>query len=44
MDYELGTRPLPAKYWQDIEAGRLPTVVRTDNPLWQVIQRGLKER
>jgi hypothetical protein len=39
MDYELGTGPVPAGYWQALERGITPVLKRTDNPLWAVIKK-----
>lgn len=39
MDYELGTGPVPAGYWQANERGIPPVLKRTDNPLWAVIKK-----
>jgi endoglucanase len=43
MDYELGTGPVPAGYWQMIEKGETPNVTRTDNPIWAVFKKALKQ-
>ncbi len=37
MDYELGTTPPPAQYWEDLEAGKQPELPRVDNAIWRVI-------
>jgi endoglucanase len=42
MDYEIGTKPLGAAYWQSIERGETPLPKREDNALWDVIKRELK--
>ena len=38
-DYELGTAPMGATYWQAKEAGGNPPLDRRDNPLFDVIKR-----
>jgi endoglucanase len=43
MDYELGTGPVPAGYWQAIEKGETPNVKRIDNPIWAVFKKELKQ-
>jgi endoglucanase len=42
MDYELGTRPLGAAYWEAKERGETPVLVRGDNPVWRVIAEALR--
>jgi endoglucanase len=42
MDYEVGTKPPGAAYWQAIKHGEVPHPKREDNPLWDVIKRELK--
>ena len=42
MDYEVGTKRLAMTYWQAIKRGEIPQPAREDNPLWDVIKRGLK--
>ena len=42
MDYEVGTKPPGAAYWQAVERGENPQLKREDNPLWDVIKRELK--
>ena len=45
MDYEIGSRPLPASYWQAVERGESIAPPRdSGNPLWKAIRRGLAER
>lgn len=39
MDYELGSGPLPAGYWEEREKGRLPELPRTNNPLFEVLRK-----
>jgi endoglucanase len=43
MDYELGTRPLGADYWQAVERGEDPEPLkrRAPNPLWEILSRAL---
>ena len=38
MGYEIGNSPLPAAYWQAVEAGKTPEPPRRDNPLFAVIR------
>ena len=40
-DYEYGTRPPGAAYWQAIEAGQKPKLERVANPVWDVLKKGL---
>ena len=42
MDYELGAGGLGAAYWEAIERGEHPDRPWKDNPLWHVLQAGLK--
>ena len=42
MDYEVGTRPLGAAYWEAVERGESPPRPWRDNLLWQVLQEGLR--
>jgi endoglucanase len=43
MDYELGTEPTPAAYWDAYAAGRFPGAdVYKENSLFQVLKRGLR--
>lgn len=46
MDYELGTEKLNWKHWQAIEAGKSynEVVNRHENPLWNVVLKGLKDK
>lgn len=45
MDYEIGTGPPGAKYWEAIEQGRLPDYSDYEpNPLFQAITRALERR
>jgi aryl-phospho-beta-D-glucosidase BglC (GH1 family) len=41
MDYELGTKPPRAGYWQAIERGETPQLKREDSALWDVFKRQL---
>jgi aryl-phospho-beta-D-glucosidase BglC (GH1 family) len=43
MDYEIGTNPPGAAYWQALERGETPKPKRQDNPLWDVIKKELKK-
>lgn len=43
MDYELGAKPLGAKYWEAVAKGEHPKVVRRPNPIWTELQRGLTQ-
>lgn len=43
MDYELGTRPPGAAYWQAVERGENPVLKREDNALWEVLKRELRK-
>lgn len=43
MDYEVGTKPPGAAYWQAIERGETPQPKREDNALWEVLKRELNE-
>jgi hypothetical protein len=42
MDYELGDRPLGWRYWQAKERGETPPLPRTDNPMWRVMEEGVR--
>lgn len=42
MDYELGDAALPWTYWQDVEAGKVPTPKRTDSPQFAPILKRLR--
>lgn len=42
LDYELGDGPLGWGYWQAKEQGQNPPLPRKDNPIWQVLQQGLR--
>ncbi len=42
MDYELGTGGLGAAYWEAVERGENPDRPWKDNPLWKVLQDGLR--
>lgn len=42
MDYELGTGGLGAAYWEAVERGETPDRPWKDNPLWRVLQDGLR--
>lgn len=42
MDYELGPGGLGAAYWEAVDRGETPPRPRKDNPLWQVLQAGLR--
>jgi hypothetical protein len=44
LDYELGTAPLGAAYWQAVEQGTDPETLkrRGPNPLWDVLARQLR--
>ena len=44
MDYEIGTRPLGAAYWEAVERGEHPTPPRSSNPIWQTIQKALDQK
>ena len=45
MDYELGTRPPGAAYWDAKERGENPELPRDlDNPIWTEIKAGLRQR
>ena len=41
MDYELGSKPLGAKYWEAVERGETPERKRFDNPIFDVLKREL---
>ena len=41
MDYELGTSPLPAGYWEAKQKGQPMELQRVKNPLWEVVHGGL---
>jgi hypothetical protein len=38
MDYELGNKKLPWRYWKAIEEGKTPELKRSDNPLFDVVK------
>jgi endoglucanase len=42
MDYEVGTGALGAAYWEAVERGEDPPRPWHDNPLWRVLQDGLR--
>jgi endoglucanase len=42
MDYEVGTGRLGAAYWEAVDRGETPARPWKDNPLWRVLQDGLK--
>ena len=42
MDYEVGTGGLGAAYWEAVERGETPDRPWRDNPLWRVLQGGLR--
>jgi hypothetical protein len=42
MDYEVGPGGLGAAYWEAVDRGETPERPRKDNPLWRVLQEGLK--
>ena len=42
MDYELGDAALPWTYWRDVEAGKVPTPMRTDSPQFAPILKRLR--
>lgn len=42
MDYELGDAALPASYWRDVEAGKVPTPMRTESPQFAPILKRLR--
>ncbi|MFQ5599461.1 MAG: glycoside hydrolase family 5 protein [Candidatus Krumholzibacteriia bacterium] len=42
MDYELGAKPLGWAYWRAKERGEAPGVKRFANPVWAVLERGLR--
>jgi endoglucanase len=42
-DYEFGTSPPGAAYWEAVGRGEKPQLRRVDNPLWDVLKRSLKE-
>ncbi len=42
MDYELGTRRLPAEYWRAVEQGRPYVLERGPNPVFEPVYRRLK--
>lgn len=43
-DYEYGTRPPGAGYWDAIGRGERPTLPRVeDNPVWNVLRKALRE-
>lgn len=44
MDYELGSKPLGAKYWDAIAKGEHPEVTRVPNPVWKTIKQGLNAK
>lgn len=37
MDYELGDAPLPPGYWEAVESGHPPALVRARTPLWRIL-------
>jgi hypothetical protein len=41
MDYELGTEPPPAAYWDAEERGEAYPLPRVPNPMFDAIQAGL---
>ncbi len=41
MDYELGSKPLGAKYWDAVSNGKKPALQRKDNELWNVLKANL---
>ena len=41
MDYELGSKPLGAKYWEEFEKGKKPSKPWRRNPIYNVIRKGL---
>jgi len=41
MDYELGSQPLGAAYWEAVERGETPPRPYRDNPIWDVFKREL---
>ncbi len=43
MDYELGSKPLGAKYWDAIAKGEHPKVTRVPNSVWTTIKQGLSD-
>jgi hypothetical protein len=38
----VGTGGLGAAYWEAVERGETPERPRKDNPLWRVLQEGLR--
>ena len=40
-DYEYGTRPPGAAYWEAVGAGKHPKLERVANPVWDVLKKGL---
>lgn len=44
MDYELGSKPLGAKYWDAVARGERPKVTRISNPVWETIKQELSDR
>jgi aryl-phospho-beta-D-glucosidase BglC (GH1 family) len=42
MDYEVGPGGLGAAYWEAVDRGETPERPRGDNPLWRVLQDGLR--
>ena len=42
MDYEIGTRPVPAGYWDAQARGETPTPRRRDNPLVRTLRSRLR--
>jgi hypothetical protein len=42
MDYELGTGPAGAAYWEAVARGEDPPRPRSDNPLWRVLAEGMR--
>lgn len=42
MDYEVGAGGLGAAYWGAVERGENPPRPRQENPLWRVLQDGLR--
>lgn len=43
MDYELGNKPLGAKYWDAIAKGEKPIQQRSENNIWNVLESSLKK-
>jgi endoglucanase len=41
MDYELGTKPLGAKYWDAVAKGEHPKMRRVQNNVWNTLYRSL---